>query len=175
MGVGRILSRNGSKQDMTIPDNFTKALSQIITALDGQGISWALTGSMGYALQGLPATPNDIDIQTDSQGAYEIEQILSDYISRSVAPKKTDIMRSMLGRLDIEGVKVEIIGDVQKRQPDGSWEDPVDIEDHKLFVEYEGLQVPVMNLDHEQSSYLKMGRLDKAALLADWLKDKDNN
>ena len=159
---------------MTIPDNFTKALIEIVTSLEGQGISWAVTGSMGFALQGIPVTPNDIDIQSDTQGAYEIEQILCDCISRSVTPKTTEHMRSVLGRLEIEGVEVEIIGGVQKRQSDGSWESPVDIEDHKLFLEYQGLQVPVLDLHHEQKAYLKLGRLEKAALLADWLAKKGN-
>ena len=83
--------------------------------------------------------------------------------------KTTQNMRSMLGRLVIEGVQVEIIGDVQKRQADGTWEDPVDVEEHKLFVEFEGIQIPVLNLEHEKSAYLKMGRLEKAAMLTNWL------
>lgn len=160
---------------MTIPDKFTKALTQIITSLEDQGISWAVTGSMGFALQGVPVTPNDIDLQTDTQGAYEIEQILCDCISRSVTPKTSDNMRSVLGRLEIEGVKVEIIGDVQKRQPDGSWESPVDIEEYKHFVEHQDMQVPVLDLHHEQKAYLKLGRLEKAAMLADWLTEQESN
>lgn len=159
---------------MTIADNFAKALTKIVTALKGQGISWAVTGSMGFALQGVPVTPNDIDLQTDTQGAYEIEQILNDFISRSVTPKTIDNMRIMLGRLTIEGVQVDIIGGVQKKQPDGSWESPVDIADHKHFVEYQGMQVPVLDLHYEQKAYLKLGRLEKATMLMDWLANQDN-
>ena len=158
---------------MTIPENFTKALTLIVTNLEGQGISWALTGAMGFALQDVPVTPNDIDLQTDTQGAYEIEQILCDYVSRSVTPKTIDNMRIVLGRLKIEDVQVDIIGGVQKRKADGSYEPPVDIEEHKLFVEYQGLQAPVLDLEHEQKAYLKIGRFEKAALLADWLKEHD--
>lgn len=159
---------------MTIPKNFSNALTKIVTALEDQGISWALTGSMGFALQGVPVTPNDIDLQTDIQGAYEIEQILSDYISRSVTPKTIDNMRIMLGRLDIDGVRVDIMGGIQKRQSDGTWESPVDIEEHKLYVEHLGMQVPVLNLQYEQNAYLKLGRLEKAALLAEWLAEQED-
>ncbi|MEK6256619.1 MAG: hypothetical protein N2C13_04785, partial [Chloroflexota bacterium] len=106
-------------------------------------------------------------------GAYEIEQILCDCISRSVTPKTIDNMRIVLGRLKIEDVQVDIIGGVQKRKADGSYELPVDIGEHKLFVEYQGLQVPVLDLEHEQKAYLKIGRFEKAALLADWLKEHD--
>lgn len=159
---------------MTIPNNFKKALKQIVAALEDQGISWAVTGSMGYGMQGVPVTPNDIDLQTDVQGAYEIEQILCDFTSRSVTPKTSDNMRSVLGRLEIEGVKVEIIGGVQKKQPDGSYEPPVDIEEHKHFVEYQGMQVPVLDLNYEQKAYLRLGRLEKASMLIDWLAKQDN-
>lgn len=160
---------------MTIPDKFTKALTQIITSLEGKGISWALTGSMGFALQGVPVTPNDIDLQTDTRGAYEIEQILCDCITRSVTPKTIEGMRIVVGRLDIEDVQVDIVGGVQKKQLDGSYELPVDIEEHKLFVEYQGMQVPVLNLNYEQKAYLRLGRLEKAAMLSDWLAEQENS
>lgn len=156
-----------------IPDNFKTALKQIVTALEGQDISWAVTGSLGFALQGVPITPNDIDLQTDTVGAYEIEQIFCDYVVRSVTRKTSEQMRSMLGRFMLGDVKVEIMGDVQKRQPDDSWEPPVDIEEHKHWIDFEGLLVPVLDLHYEQMAYLKMGRLEKAALLADWLEGKE--
>ncbi|MFC6233223.1 nucleotidyltransferase domain-containing protein, partial [Paenibacillus allorhizosphaerae] len=48
-------------------------LELIYERLSMTQINWALTGSTSFALQGLPYEPGDIDIQTDQQGAYEIE------------------------------------------------------------------------------------------------------
>lgn len=158
-----------------IPDNFKDALKQIVETLEGQDISWAVTGSMGFALQGVPVTPNDIDLQTDTVGAYKIEQVFCDQVVRSVTRKTSEVMRSMLGRFMLGDVKVEIMGDVQKCQPDESWEPPVDIEEHKLWIDFEGMRVPVLDLHYEQKAYLKMGRLEKAALLADWLAERDKD
>lgn len=160
-----------------IPENFIAALSQIVSALEGKDISWAVTGSMGFALQGVPVTPNDIDLQTDTVGAYEIEQHFCDQVVRSVTRKTSEQMRSMLGRFMLGDVKVEIMGDVQKCQPDDTWEPPVDIEEHKRWIEFEGMQVPVLDLAYEQMAYLKMGRLETAAMLGDWLEGRgqDNN
>ncbi|HEY3364356.1 MAG TPA: hypothetical protein VGK74_04830 [Symbiobacteriaceae bacterium] len=50
------------------------ALRLICTRLDGKQLNWALTGSLNFALQGVPVSVNDIDIQADRAGAYEIER-----------------------------------------------------------------------------------------------------
>ena len=152
-----------------IPENYLSALKIIVERLEGQGITWAVTGSLGFALQGVPVTPRDIDLQTDTGCAYEMESLFSEYLRRSVGPKITPVMRSVIGELEIEGVTVEIIGGVQKRERDGHYEPPVDVEKHLLVIEYEGLQVPVLDLEYERDAYLKLGRTETAALLADWL------
>jgi len=69
----------------------------------------------------------------------------------------------------IEGIKVEIMGDIQKRNKDGSWENPMDLEHNKRVVEVEGMQVPVLSLEYEYQAYLKLGRIDKAEMLRNWL------
>jgi len=69
----------------------------------------------------------------------------------------------------IEGIKVEIMGDIQKRNKDGIWENPVDLEQYKRIVEVEGMQVPVLSLEYEYQAYLKLGRIDKAEMLRKWL------
>jgi hypothetical protein len=158
-----------------IPENFSQVLKKIIQQLEGQGISWAVTGSMGFALQGLPITPNDIDLQTDMQGTYEIEHIFNDHVTRSVSPKTTKIMRSVTGIFELDGVQVEIIGAVQKCLPNGGWEEPINVDDYKHFITLEDLQVPVLDLQYEQEAYLKLGRMETAALLADWLKKHKEN
>jgi hypothetical protein len=35
---------------------------------------WAVTGSLGMALQGMELAVHDIDLQTSREGAYEIER-----------------------------------------------------------------------------------------------------
>jgi hypothetical protein len=74
-------------------------------------------------------------------------------------------MRSHLGALLIDGIEVEIMGDIQKRLEDGSWESPVDLNSHRRFVNFEGMQVPVLSLEYEAQAYQKMGRLERAEML----------
>ena len=73
----------------------------------------------------------------------------------------------------IEGIKVEIMGDIQKRLIDGIWENPVDLEQYKRIVEVEGMQVPVLSLEYEYQAYLKLGRIGKAEMLRKWLQGKN--
>jgi Aminoglycoside-2''-adenylyltransferase len=144
-------------------------LRQIYDALDGSGVQWVVTGSFGFALQGLPVEPHDIDIQTDASGAYEIARRLAAYAVRPVAFVESARMRSHLGGLQIDGISVEIMGDIQKRSADDSWEPPVDLERHRREVEIDGMQIPVLSLTYERGAYHTLGRVATVHLLDAWL------
>jgi hypothetical protein len=148
---------------------YLKVLRKINTRLSNTNVNWAITGSLGFALQGVPAEPNDIDIQTDKRGAYEIERHFSEFMTKRVTLSSTEKIRSHFGKLMIDGIKIEIMGDIQKRLEDGSWENPVDLEHHKRVVEVEGMKVPVLSLEYEYQAYMKLGRIEKAEMLRKWL------
>jgi len=152
--------------------SFAKALRRIRNGLQDKPVNWVVTGSLSFALQGVPVTPNDIDLQTDLAGALAIEQYLSKYTVRKVKFSTTEKIRSHFGELDINGVKVEIMGDVQKRQEDGSWEKPVDLAQHKQYVEFRGMMIPVLALEYEYEAYTKLGRFEKAAMLKEAIKSR---
>lgn len=144
-------------------------LKKIYSQLKDKNINWVVTGSLGFALQGVPVEPNDIDIQTDREGAYEIERIFSEFVSKKVKFSSAERIRSHFGELIIDGIKVEIMGDIQKRLEDGNWEEPVNLERYKRFVEVEGMKIPVLSLEYEYQAYLKLGRIEKAKILKEWL------
>ena len=148
---------------------YLKVLRKINARLNNTSVNWAITGSLGFALQGVPVEPNDIDIQTDKRGAYEIERHFSEFMTKRVTFSSTERIRSYFGELMIDGIKVEIMGDIHKRLEDGSWENPVDLEYHKRVVEVEGMKMPVLSLEYEYQAYLKLGRIDKAKMLRKWL------
>jgi hypothetical protein len=149
-----------------------RVLRRLCERLDGTDINWAVTGSLGFALQGVPVEVHDIDVQADEAGAYEIERLFAECVTRKVGFSAAERIRSHLGALTIDGVQVEIMGDIQKRLADGAWEAPVDVSRHKGFVEVEGVRVPVLSLEYEEQAYRKMGRIEKAELLRKWLRDR---
>jgi len=152
-----------------IEKSYLDVLRQIVELLDGIQFDWAVTGSLGMVLQGMDLPVHDIDIQTDEDGAYEIERRLADFVVKPVLFKGSDRMRSRLGKLSIDGIQVEIMGAIQKRQPDGDWDPPVQVADHRRWVEIKDLKVPVLALEYEADAYQLMGREDRAAQIRKWL------
>jgi hypothetical protein len=150
------------------------ALKTILATLSGHDILWAFTGSTSFALQGMPLTPSDIDVQTDQPGAYEVERLLQDFVTRPVKFSSTGTIRSHFGELTINGVKVEIIGDVQHHLPDRTWSPPPDLRQAIHFVEWAGLTLPVLSLEHEEDAYQKLGRPNRASQIRQWLKNQNH-
>jgi len=149
----------------SVDSTYLNVLRKIYTQLKDTNVNWVVTGSLSFALQGIPVTPHDIDIQTDQAGTYEIERCFSEYVVRNVVFSSTGKIRSHLGALLIDGIEVELMGDIQKRLEGGSWEESVDLEHHKRIVEVEGMYIPVLSLEYEYQAYLKMGRLERAQML----------
>ena len=152
-----------------IADRHMQVLRKVHDHLAGSPVVWAITGSLGMVLQGMDLPVNDIDLQTDEDGAYEIERRLAEFVVAPVLYKASERMRSRLGKLQIDGVRVEVIGAIQKRLPDGSWETPVQVASHRRWVDVQGLKLPVLSLDYEYEAYKLMGRDDKAATIRQWL------
>ena len=147
---------------------YIRVLRKIYARLKDSNVNWVVTGSLGFALQGVPIKLNDIDIQTDKAGAYKIEELFSEFVVEKVTFSTSKKIRSHFGKMMIDGIEVEIMGDVQKRSEE-SWE-AVDLNEYKRFVEVEGMRIPVLSLEYEYQAYLKLGRLEKAKLLKEWLR-----
>jgi len=153
--------------------SYSKAMRITYKSLQDRSVNWVVTGSFSFALQGVPVTPRDIDLQTDLVGAMAIEQLLSKYVVQKVKFSTGEKIRSHFGELSINGVKVEIMGDVQKRNEDGSWEKPLDLDEHKQFVEFRGMTIPVLALEYEYEAYMKLGRFERAEILKETLRAKE--
>ncbi|MDH7490384.1 MAG: hypothetical protein QHH80_12880 [Anaerolineae bacterium] len=141
-------------------------LRMLYDVLEGAGVNWAVTGSLGLALQGVPLEPHDVDVQTDEAGAYRIAALFADRVVRPVTFSAKAGMRSHFGALDIDGLTVEVMGDVQHQRADGSWEPPPDLWRIRRWVDIAGIRVPVLSLEHERDAYAKMGRTERVALIS---------
>jgi hypothetical protein len=151
---------------------YIDTLEVVYTALAGSSVVWVLTGSLSFAIRGMPFDVHDIDIQTDQSGSYEIERILHAYRHKKVTFVVGDEIRSHFGQLCINGVTVEIMGDIQKKRPDGSWEEAVDLERYRQYVKKNSMLVPVLSLEYEYHAYQLLGREHVAALLRQWMDEK---
>jgi hypothetical protein len=156
-----------------ISQAYLRALRQIATRLQDTAVNWAITGSLGFALQGVPVAPHDIDLQTDAAGAYAIARLFAACVVQPVRFTTTEQIRSHLGRLVIAGIDVEVMGDIQNPLGHGEWSAPTDLARHKRLVVIEEMPVPVLSLDYEYGAYLRLGRTAKAEMLRQWLAQQD--
>lgn len=140
-----------------IDSGILKTLKLIESKLRGSGVRWVLAGSVSLALQGVNVKPNDIDILTDKEGALEINRILKDYEVKPIRFCRSELFQSYLGEFEIEGVKVEVMGDL-KEFIEGEWRSL----SHRLFmpriVDVEGVRLPVSPLEDQLRSYQALGR-----------------
>lgn len=160
---------------MALEPAFLKTLFQIHDRLAETAVLWVVTGSLGMALQGVPVTVHDIDLQTDAAGAYEIGHIFADYVTRPVAFSAAETIRSHFGAFELNGITVEIMGDVEKRLGNGRWQPPPNLRQYRRFVICQNRRIPVLDLAYERDAYKKLGRPDKADILQQWLLQTDQN
>ncbi|MCE5209630.1 MAG: nitroreductase family protein [Chloroflexi bacterium] len=152
-----------------IPERFFLPLQIIAERLQDSGIDWAITGSLGWALQGIPVEIHDIDLQTDEAGAVRMEELLSEFSRQKLYRRISERLQSHFAVLEISRITVEIMGALQKRLENGQWEPAVDIRLHRRWVGYHNMRLPVLSLEYEHRAYNQMGRTEKAHLLEPYL------
>ena len=140
------------------------AVKSLYSRLYSSNIIWAITGSFGQTLQGITLKPNDIDILTNENGAYIIEKLFSDSILQKVTFKERKNIRSYFGILNINDVKIEIIGDVENKI-NGIWESHYEWEKHINYLMFEDIKIPVISLEYEYKIYYKLEKINRAALI----------
>jgi hypothetical protein len=142
------------------------AVLRLARALPLERCNWALTGSVGHALQGVPLACHDVDVQADRAGAYLVAEVFADEVTLPVRLRTSATIRSHFGRLVLRdtGVEVEVMGALQRRRSD-RWLPPVDPADHRRLVVLGGTPVPVMGLAHEARAYEELGRSERARML----------
>jgi hypothetical protein len=151
---------------------YIKVLRKIHEKLAGSEISWVVTGSLNFALHGLQVEIHDIDIQTDKKGAYKIEQLLSEFMTRRIRYRSSKNIRSYFGVLTLDNIRVEIMGDIQKKLKNDSWEKPVNVNNYKEIIKLESMEIPVLSLEYEHEAYRQLGRIEKAKLIKKYLKSR---
>jgi hypothetical protein len=116
------------------------------------------------ALQGVKVEPRDIDILTDKQGAYRIADLLKKHEKQPVRFRSDKRARSYFGEFEINGVKVEVMGDLEEKTG-GKW---VSLSGRLVTpksVKIDKVKMPVSSLKAQLKSYrMSNRRQDKIRL-----------
>jgi hypothetical protein len=151
-----------SKAILDLPEQHAGVLSFLVERVSPVENLWALTGSAGLRLQGVDLSVNDLDLQADGKTVFLLEKELAEFMKVPVHLWETEHTLSYHGQAEINGLQVELLGDIRHRLPDGIWDLSLDIESVRVWVEWRERKVPVLSLDHEAIAYEKMGRIQKA-------------
>jgi hypothetical protein len=73
-------------------------------------------------------------------------------------------IRSHFGELNVGGVRVEIIGDMELLSEGGGWRLFLD-EERIHFIELEGAEIPVRSLEQEVEANMRLGKHERAERL----------
>ena len=114
-------------------------------------------GSASLALQGVDITPNDIDILTDEYGAFKIGALLKEFEIKPVIFSRTDLFESFYGIYDIEGAKIDVMGDFRVRL-EGTWVSLSDRLESPSLVQINAMNIPVSSMHDQLLFYEKLGR-----------------
>lgn len=155
--------------DSHMQAKYVNVLTKMVHRIQDADILWVLTGSLAFALQKIPVDVHDIDIQTDERGAHEIARLFQEHLTESVRLSSTGLIRSHFGRLMVDCINVEIMGDLQKRMSESEWESAPDIKALRRYIDIDDHKIPVFPLEYEYKAYQMLGRSQTAILLRNWL------
>jgi S-adenosylmethionine-dependent methyltransferase len=136
-------------------------LREIARRLDEASVGYTVVGGTSLALHGLPLPVKDLDIETDPGGAYRFEALFAAHVVEPVALRESRLYRSHFGRFDFDGVQVEIMGRLERREGEAWVPTGVVSVDS---IDLEGTLVRASWLEEETLAYIRRGRLARAAL-----------
>ncbi len=136
-------------------------LRTVARQLNAYDIPYCVVGGVAMALHGVALQTLDIDIETTNDGAFFIEQLFQEHVTLPVAWREGTYYRSYLGRLNIDGVQVEIMGQIERKEK-GVWVSTATATTHTIIVQNVPVRVPW--LEEEVLANMRRGRLDRAAM-----------
>lgn len=140
----------------------------------GSGIEWLVGGSVGAILHGvqLDAPPRDLDIDTTGPGAYSLEARLSEYVQEAVTLSETPLYRNYFGCLKIDGVEVDLVGDLDVKHKSFAHHFRItpEVWHKRTVVDVGGFEVGLTPLEHQLILNLIRGREDRTRPIAGYLR-----
>ena len=135
-------------------------LCQIAQRLNEDGVAYKVVGGAAATLHGVPLPVKDLDLETDAEGAYRFQAFFADHVVEPVAMREDETYRSHFGWFHFDGVTVEVMGDLHRREGE-QWVSTATTTE--TTVDLDGVPVRVSWLEEEVLAYIRRRRLDRAA------------
>ncbi len=145
---------------VAIKPRWRATLRRVLPTLDAAGLPYKLVGGAAVAVHGIPLAVKDLDLEMDAEDAYRFQELFPDHVVQPVTLSEGEAYRSHFGRFDFDGVIVEVMGDLQRRENE-RWV-PTRTQTETL-VSLGDLSVCVPWLEEETLAYIRRERLERAA------------
>ena len=156
---------------IVVEEKLLEVLKFIANVLGRENVRWALVGSLNLALQGVDVEPEDIDIVTDREGILKIGELLRDFVVEEIRYKEGKKMAACFGKLNVNGVLIDIIGDPRMREDEShKWKEKGLCD---LVILDLGVRVPAMSLRSELDAYKILGKTEKVRKIESFLRKKE--
>jgi hypothetical protein len=126
---------------------------------------WMLIGTTSLFLQGYQVAPNDIDIVCNEEVAVIIEQALAAHHQPFNKLVTRDKFRSRFSRYVIDGVKIELMGNLQVNASSG-WVDVLKSIRQSENISLEGRTFTVPGKEEQMRIYQWFGREKDQRIIA---------
>jgi hypothetical protein len=188
-GVDNIKSKSPTGADMVVLSQpLTKASTKLMQRLSKAVLAkWAIGGDAAEIMLGVNIDADYLEIFTTKEGCDEIRQALAEYQTLAPAmvqkklPRGADVdgtiypiyNKSYYAEFTMDGVKVEVHGDLQFKVGEWDWGDPLDFE--PTFTYISGGKLPLVPLALKSELDLGLGWLDRVSLISDAVLKKHHN
>jgi hypothetical protein len=146
---------------VAVKPRWRAALRQVARRLHAAGLAFKVVGGAALALHGVPLPVHDIDLEMPVSDVYRFHELYADQATLLPALRQGETYSSHFGRYTIEGVQIEVMGDLHRREGDRWLPATTSTES---TVDVEGTPCPVSWLEEEALAYIRRDRLDRAAL-----------
>jgi hypothetical protein len=136
---------------------------------------WAIGGDVAEVISGVNVRPDYISILTTKEGCDEITRKLAKYQDElpHIVERELDRearinlnlhkvrIKSYNSRMNVDGSRLDVHGNLQIRVGDWEWGDPLDFEPDYVYVV--GIKMPIVPLKMKSELYTGLGWTDRAA------------
>ncbi len=136
-------------------------LRRVAARLVAHGVDYVLVGGAALALRGLSLSVSDLDLEMSVETIYDVAAWFEEAVVLPVAWRETETVRSHFGRLEIDGIGIDLIAGLDRRSGD-RWSPS--FTSTRDTVMLEGVEIRTVELEEDVLAYLRRGRLDRAAL-----------
>ena len=148
-----------------ISDDYKKAIFEISELMIENSIKYAITGSTNLALQGVPVSPQDIDIVVYYEDLQKIVKIFPKYLKTGMRKMETKRGEAWEILLSIDGVGVQFFSEMQGAYHSALYENShcIEMNDRLIYC---------FPLRQEMKIYKEMGKEDKVEMIRKFLRGK---